>query len=75
MSVYEPEPAPDVDEPEPDFATRVDKLVAMQSENPEVGMRMLAEMYIFVSDFERSARTMAMNGGPMAMLKAMMGKG
>ncbi len=58
-----------------DFATRVARLVQMQKDDPEVQMTMLAEMYVFVTDFERMARTMALNGGPMQMIKAMMGKG
>ena len=60
---------------EDDFHVRVDRLIEMQKEDPEVQMRMLAEMYVFVTDFERMARTMALNGGPMQMLKAMLGKG
>lgn len=58
-----------------DFSTRVAALVQKQKDNPDVQLQMQAEMYIFLTDFEQAMRTMQMNGGPMAMLKAMMGRG
>lgn len=58
-----------------DFASRVDRLVEKQKEDPEIGMRILAEMYIFMSDFERAQRTLMEMGGPMQMIKAMMKRG
>ena len=54
------------------FEQRVDRLVEMQLEDPTVTARMLAEMYIFVNEFERAQRTMMEGGGPMAMLKMLM---
>jgi hypothetical protein len=57
------------------FEIRVDRLMGMIQEDSSVRDRMLCEMYIAFTDFERFTRTMAQNGGPMAMLKAMMGRG
>ena len=60
---------------ESSFEDRVNRLVEMQKTDSEVGMRMLAEMYIFVNEFERAQRTMMEMGGPAQMLKSMFGKG
>lgn len=58
-----------------DFEARVTNLVGMMNANPEVMHRCLAEMYVFMTDMEQAMRTMQLNGGPMKMLKALMGKG
>lgn len=79
MSETELEPV-EVEEVQPEavevvelsFEERVERLVQMQLEDPTVTARMLAEMYIFVNEFERAQRTMMESGGPMAILKMMM---
>lgn len=63
----------EVIEPERTFEEKVEHLVALQIEDPTVSARMLAEIYIFVNEFERAQRTMMEAGGPMAMLKMFMG--
>lgn len=60
-------------EVEPTFEERVSKLMGMIAEDDSVRDRMLCEIYIAFTDFERMTRTMAANGGPIAMLKAVMG--
>lgn len=69
LEIIDPEPE---DVQEPDFETRVNKLMAMIAEDGNVRDRMLCEIYIAFTDFEQMTRTMALNGGPMAMIKAMM---
>lgn len=59
-------------EDEPDFEERVNRLMQMIATDPAVRDRMMCEMYIAFTDFERMTRTMALNGGPMQMLKAML---
>lgn len=71
----ETEPDLFVEEETDDFSARVAALVKKQKDNPDVTLQMNAEMYIFLTDFEQAMRTMQMNGGPMAMLKGMMGRG
>lgn len=56
------------------FEDRVDALMAKIAEDPTVRDRMMCELYIFISDFDTFTRTMAANGGPMAMLKMVMGR-
>lgn len=56
------------------FENRVEKLMAQIAEDPTVRDRMMCELYIFISDFDTFTRTMAANGGPMAMLKMVMGR-
>lgn len=58
-----------------DFETRVQRLLDMMESDPRVRDRMLCEMYIGFSDMDKAMRTVALNGGPLKMLKAMMGKG
>lgn len=65
----------EVIDPEPSFEERVEKLMGRIAEDDSVRDRMLCEIYVAFTDFERMTRTMAANGGPIAMLKAMMGKG
>lgn len=60
---------------ENDFRERVEKLLARIEEDPKTRDIMLVEMYLAFTDFELMMRTMQHNGGPIAMLKMMMGKG
>lgn len=57
-----------------DFETRVEKLLGMIRDDPVNRDRMIVEMYLALSDLERGMRTMMQHGGPMGILKAMMGK-
>lgn len=59
-------------EVELDFETRVSRLMEMIESDPSVRDRMMCEMYIAFTDFERMTRTMALNGGPMQMIKAIL---
>lgn len=64
-----------VDPTELPFDERVNRLLTMMRDDPGVRDRMLCEIYIGFTDMERGMRTMMQNGGPVAMLKAMMGRG
>lgn len=54
------------------YNERVAKLMAMIETDPTIRDRMLCEIYIALADFDKMARTMALNGGPIKMLKLMM---
>ena len=58
-----------------DFEQRVQRLMGMIETDSTVRDRMLCEIYIGFSDMDRAMRTVALNGGPFKMLRAMMGKG
>ena len=58
-----------------EFEDRVSRLVQMMKDDETVPLRCLAEMYVFMTDMEQAMRTMQLNGGPIKMLKAMMGRG
>lgn len=70
------EPVTDNRTPEQVFNDRVDKLVAKMQEDATNRDRCLAEMYVFLSDFDTYMRNMVSAGGPMQMLKQLrkMGK-
>ena len=60
-----------------EFQQRVTKLLnriaeAEPDQAQELRDRMLIEMYLFMTDFEQHMRTMQLNGGPVAMFKALM---
>lgn len=57
------------------FDERVNRLLSMMNQDSGIRDRMLCEIYIGFTDMERGMRTMMQNGGPVAMLKAMMGRG
>lgn len=57
-----------------DFESRVEKLLALIQQDDGTRDRMMVEMYLALTDLERGMRTMIQHGGPMGILKAMMGK-
>lgn len=57
-----------------EFETRVMRLLGMIETDPSTRDRMQVEMYLALTDMERMMRTMMESGGPIAMLKAMMGR-
>lgn len=58
-----------------DYQARVERLLGMIENDPAVRDRMLCEIYIGFMEMDRAMRSVALNGGPMAMLKALMGRG
>lgn len=56
-----------------DYQERVERLMGMMEADSTVRDRMLAEIYIGFTEMDRAMRTMAMHGGPLKMLRAMMG--
>ena len=59
----------------PSFESRVEALLEKMRTDDDVPRRMLAEMYIFMNDFERAQRQMMSMGGPKEILKMIMGRG
>lgn len=62
---------------EPDFETQVLRVLQLIEDDPANRDRVLAEVYVFISSFERNFRIMQaslMNIGPREMLKAMFKK-
>lgn len=72
-----PEPEPQT-EKQQEFEARV-QFIMDKFLDPETGQesfyRAFAELYVFISDFDTAMREMIAQGGPMAMVKALMGRG